>query len=150
MQNFLDHDGVMYRRQSHDKHQLVVPKVLIYAVIKAKHDPVYIVHPGMKRTFNFLWLVVTQYAGVHRRLCHEMRRTSEAEGQRIRSPARRSGGTKSPFPGHIHAYNRPTFDGLCRNQYLLTFIDCITEIVEAKMTLTLVCEITLKGSAPLG
>ena len=49
---FLDDNGVTYRRQSNDKHQLVVPKVLIHAVIKAKHDPVCIVHPGMKRTFD--------------------------------------------------------------------------------------------------
>jgi hypothetical protein len=53
---FLDDDGVTYRRQSNDKHQLVVPKVLIHAIIKAKHDPVYTFHPGMKRTFDLISL----------------------------------------------------------------------------------------------
>jgi len=53
---FLDDDGVTYRRQSNDEHQLVVPTVLIQGFIKAKHDPVCIVHPGMKRTFDLISL----------------------------------------------------------------------------------------------
>jgi hypothetical protein len=47
---FLDTDGVMYKRRSNGNHQLVVPKSLVSAVIKGNHDPVYIAHPGVKRT----------------------------------------------------------------------------------------------------
>ena len=35
-------------------------------------------------------------------------------GHIIRSPTRRSGGTDSPFPGHIHGYNRLIFDDLAK------------------------------------
>jgi hypothetical protein len=35
----------MYRRQSNDKRQLVVNKVLIHDVIKVNQGPVYIAHP---------------------------------------------------------------------------------------------------------
>jgi len=48
----LDDDGVTYRRQSNE-HQMVVPKFLIYM---GNHDPVYIAHPGMKRTFDLIYL----------------------------------------------------------------------------------------------
>jgi hypothetical protein len=46
----------MYRRQANDKQQLVVPKVLADTVIKMNHDPVYIAHRGMKKTFELLAL----------------------------------------------------------------------------------------------
>jgi hypothetical protein len=46
---FLDDEGVMYRRQTGNKHQLVVPKNLIHH-IKVNHEPVYVAHPGVKRT----------------------------------------------------------------------------------------------------
>jgi len=47
---FLDYESVMYRRQTGNKHQLVVPKTLIHHIIKVNHDPVYVAHPGVKRT----------------------------------------------------------------------------------------------------
>jgi len=148
---FLDDDGVTYRCQTNDRHQLVVSKVLIHAVVKAKHDPIYIVHPGMKRTFNFPWLVVARYAEVHTRLCQEMRRMSEAKGgQRICSPTRRSEGTNSPFQVTSMDITGPCLITPCRNQCLPTFIDCINVTVEAKTILTRICKITVTGSAPLG
>ena len=39
-----------------DKHQLMVPKTLIYDVIKANHSAVYIAHPGMKRALDLISL----------------------------------------------------------------------------------------------
>ena len=53
---FLDDDCVIYGCRPNDKHHLVLPKALIYDVIKANHDPVYIVHPGMKLPFNTISL----------------------------------------------------------------------------------------------
>ena len=47
---FLDSDGILYKRKTNDKHQLIVPETLISGVIKENHDPVYISHPGAKRT----------------------------------------------------------------------------------------------------
>jgi len=49
---FLDEDGVMYRRQPGDKHQIVLPRSLIYDVIKESHNPVHVAHPGVKRTHD--------------------------------------------------------------------------------------------------
>jgi hypothetical protein len=53
---FLDDKGVMYRRQIGNKHQLVVPKNLIHHIIKVNHDPVYVAHPGVKRTYDLISL----------------------------------------------------------------------------------------------
>ena len=52
----LDDDGVMYKRRQTHQHQLVVPKALVQDIIKANHNPVYIGHPGMKRTFDLISL----------------------------------------------------------------------------------------------
>jgi hypothetical protein len=46
----------MYRRQTGDKHQLVVPRALIPDVIKENHNPVYVAHPGVNRTYKLLSL----------------------------------------------------------------------------------------------
>ena len=46
----MDDEGVMYRRQTGKKQQLVVPKTLVHHIIKVNHDPVYVAHPGVKRT----------------------------------------------------------------------------------------------------
>ena len=46
----------MYRRQPGDKHQIVVPRSLIYDVIRESHNPVYVAHPGVKRTHDLILL----------------------------------------------------------------------------------------------
>ena len=53
---FLDSDGILYKRKSNAKHQLIVPETLISEVIKENHDPVYISHPGTKRTYDLISL----------------------------------------------------------------------------------------------
>ena len=55
-ESFSEDDGVMYRRQSHDRHQIVVPTSLIHDVIKANHDPKYVAYPGIKRTRGLIFL----------------------------------------------------------------------------------------------
>ena len=45
----------MYRRQTGNKHQLVVPKTLFHH-IKVNHDPVYVSHPSVKRTWDLISL----------------------------------------------------------------------------------------------
>ena len=52
---FLDDKGVMYRRQPHDKHQLVVPESLVL-IIKENHYAVFVAHPGVKRTRDLISL----------------------------------------------------------------------------------------------
>jgi len=53
---FVDQEGLIYRRRSQNRHQLVVSKSLIQDLIRAKHDPSYIAHPGIKRTHNVIAL----------------------------------------------------------------------------------------------
>jgi hypothetical protein len=53
---FLDEEGLMYRRQTHDRYQLVIPKGLVHHIIKVHHDPVYAAHQGVKRTCNLIAL----------------------------------------------------------------------------------------------
>jgi len=56
----------MYKRQSSDKHQLVVPRTLIHDVIKENHDALCIAHPGVKRIYDlislsYLWPGMRRY-----------------------------------------------------------------------------------------
>jgi len=53
---FVDSDDVMYRRQQNGKHQLVVPQTLIQDDIRENHDPKYVAHPGIKRTYSLISL----------------------------------------------------------------------------------------------
>jgi len=64
MKNFLDNDGILYRRRCHGKHQLIVPQSLISEVIKENHDSVFVAHPGIRRTRD---LILPRYwwAGMH-------------------------------------------------------------------------------------
>jgi hypothetical protein len=57
---FLDDQGLIYRRRPNDQHQLLVPKALVNDVIRENHSPIFIAHPGVKRTcdlivLNFWW-----------------------------------------------------------------------------------------------
>jgi len=49
---FRNNEGVIYKRHSRGKHQVVIPRTLIQAVIKENHDLVYVAHPGINRTYT--------------------------------------------------------------------------------------------------
>jgi hypothetical protein len=51
---FLDDSGLIYKHRDDEKHQLLVPESLVKEVIKQKHNPVYIGHPGSKRTCDLI------------------------------------------------------------------------------------------------
>jgi len=53
---FLDDDGVLYRQRSSGDYQFIVPETLVCEVIKQNHDPVYVAHPGTKRTHDLIAL----------------------------------------------------------------------------------------------
>jgi len=44
------------KRQPRGKHRIVIPRSLIQIVIKENHDPVYMAHPGIKRTYDLISL----------------------------------------------------------------------------------------------
>jgi len=77
----VDQEGLIYRRISQDRHQLVVPKSLIQDVIRANHDPSYIAHPGIKRTHNVIALNYW-WPGMRRTIedCPEVRLLPKKEG----------------------------------------------------------------------
>jgi hypothetical protein len=49
---FLDDEGAMYRRQENGKHQFIIPKNLVQDVIKENHEPKFVTHPGIQRTYS--------------------------------------------------------------------------------------------------
>jgi hypothetical protein len=51
---FLDIDGVFYRRVKGKQPKLVVPQSLIQEVIAENHDPIFVAHPGSKRTLELI------------------------------------------------------------------------------------------------
>jgi len=53
---FLDMDGVLYRRVKGEQPKLVVPQSLIQNVIAENHNPIFVAHPGGKRTFELISL----------------------------------------------------------------------------------------------
>jgi hypothetical protein len=53
---FLDMDGVLYRRVKSKQLKLVIPQSLIQDVIAENHDPIFMVHPESKRTFELISL----------------------------------------------------------------------------------------------
>ena len=53
---FLDEDRFLYRRRVGGNRQLVVQKILVHEVIKENHSPVYVAHPGVKRTQDLIAL----------------------------------------------------------------------------------------------
>ena len=53
---FPDEQGLIYRRNQNDRIQLIVPKALVNEVIRENHSPVYVAHPGVRRTRNLIAL----------------------------------------------------------------------------------------------
>jgi hypothetical protein len=62
----------MYRHRPVRKHQIVVLKSLVRDIIRANHEPVYIAHPGMKRTFDLIFLKFW-WPGLRRSIEHYVR-----------------------------------------------------------------------------
>ena len=48
----MDMDGALYRREKGKPPKLVVPQSLIQDVIAENHNPIFVAHPGSKRTFE--------------------------------------------------------------------------------------------------
>jgi hypothetical protein len=69
----------MYRRQSNGKHQLVVPQTLVRDVIRKNHDPKFVAHPGVKRTYNIIswWSHMRKTIEEYVRSCDYCRRRKQ-------------------------------------------------------------------------
>ena len=53
---FRDNECVIYKRHPRGKHHIVIPRTLVQTVIKENHDPVYVAHTGIKRTYDLIAL----------------------------------------------------------------------------------------------
>jgi len=53
---FLDMDGVLCRTVKGKQPKLVVPQALIQEVIAENHNPIFVAHPGSKRTLELISL----------------------------------------------------------------------------------------------
>jgi len=131
---FLDNEGAMYRRQQSGKHQLVVPETPIREVIRENHDPIFVAHHGIQRTYR---LVTLNY------WWPSMRKSIENYVRKCDSCQRRK--TTRKFIAHLGEVEEPIFPFQItsidvtgtyltmpkKNRYLPTFIDHFTKYTEA-------------------
>jgi len=78
----LDEEGLIYRRSSNDKHQLIVPSTLVADLIRENDDPVYIAHPVIKRTcellaLSFWWPGMRKAVEEYIKICDACQRRKE-------------------------------------------------------------------------
>jgi len=131
---FPDSHNVVYRRQQNGKHQLVVPQSLIQDVIRENHDPKYVVHPGIKRTYslislNYWW---PKKEGNHRAIHKKVDPCQrKKENREMIVPLDDAEGPKFPFEFTSMDITGPYPTTPRGNKYLLTFIDHLTTYVEA-------------------
>ena len=109
----------MYKRSQEHQHQFVVPKALVQDIIKANHNPVYIGHPRMKRTFDLISL---------RYWWPSMRQLSCDPCQRRKE--NREFVAVDPLWGHSHRRHWAVSSYPGGNKFLLTFIDGFSKYVE--------------------
>ena len=128
----MDQEGLIYRRRSQDRHQLVVPKSLIQDVIRANHDPSYIAHPGIKRTDNVISLNYW-WPGMRRTIedCPGVRLLQKKEDRQFTAPLGSPEVPERPFQITSMDITGPYPLTPCRNKYLLTFVDHFSKYAEA-------------------
>jgi len=125
---------VMYRRQKNGKHQLVVPRTLIQEVIEENHDPKYVAHTGMKRTYSLIalnhwWPIMRRDIEDYIRKCEPCQRRKE--GKVLIAPLEEVQSPKFPFEITAMDLTGPYVTTPRGNKYLLTFIDHFSRYVEA-------------------
>ena len=116
------------------KHQVVVPQSLIKDVIAENHNPKFVAHPGMKRTYNLIslsywWPNMRNTAQKFVRECDPYQNRKEN-----REPAAPLGEVVEPeAPFEItHMDLTGPYPVTPRgNRYILTFIDSFSKYVEA-------------------
>ena len=130
---FFDDDGVMYKRSREHQHQLVVPKALVQDIIKANHNPVYIGHPGMKRTFDLIslrywWPGMRQSIEHYVKSCDPCQRRKE--NREFVAPLGNTEEPSAPFQVTHMDVTGPYPVTQRGNKFLLTFIDGFSKYVE--------------------
>jgi len=131
---FLDMEGVLYRRGKDKQPKLVVPQSLIQDVIDENHNPIFVAHPGNKRTFELIflkywWPKMRQSIEEYIRRCDkcQMRKGK----QEFRAPLGEVEAPSEPFQVTSLDITGPYLVTPRTNRYLLTFIDHFSKYVEA-------------------
>jgi len=131
---FLDEDGVLYKRRSGHKHQLVVPKSLVEDIIKTSLEPIYVAHPGTKRTVDLIclsywWPSMRKTVEDYIRKCDSCQwRKEERE---FVAPLGKTEETLSPFEATSMNITGLYLVTPRKNKYLLNFIDYFSKWVKA-------------------
>jgi hypothetical protein len=123
---FLDDIGLIYRRRPEGRHQLVVPRTLVNEVIRENHTPIFISHPGVKRTcdlnaLSFWWSGMRKTIEEFLKTCDACQRAKE--GREFRAPLGEVEQPSAPFQVTSMDITGPYPLTPRRNRYLLTFID---------------------------
>jgi len=129
----LDMDVVLYRRVKGKQPKLVVPQSLIQDVITESHNPIFVAHPGSKRTFElislkYLWPKMRQSIEEYIRRCDkcQMRKGK----QEFRAPLGEVETPSEPFQAVSLDITGPYFVIPRKNRYLLAIIDHFSKYVE--------------------
>ena len=130
---FLDADGILYKRKSDGNHQLLVSQTLVHDVMRQNHDPVYVAHPGIKRTYA---LIALRYwwPGMRKSIEDFVKRYDLCQRRKgIREFVAPLGEVEPTAPFHVTSLDitGPYVTTPRGNKYLLTFIDPFTKYVEA-------------------
>jgi hypothetical protein len=130
---FLDLEGVLYRRQKSKQPQLVVTQSMVQEVINANHTPIFVAHPGSKRTFELIsirywWPRMRQDIEDFVKRCEKCQtRKGKCE---MKAPLGQPEEPTEPFQVTSMDITGPYCLTPRKNQYILTFIDHFTKFVE--------------------
>jgi hypothetical protein len=122
---FLDDEGIIYRRQSNSKHQLVVRQTLVQDVIKANHNPPYVAHLGVSRThslisLNHWWPAMRKSIEEYVKGCDPCQKRKEV--REFVAPLGELDEPRAPFEVTSMDIPGPYLKTPRGNMYLLTFV----------------------------
>jgi hypothetical protein len=127
-------DGALYRKAKGKQPKLVVPQSLIQDVIAENHNPIFVGHPGSKRTLELIslkywWRKMRPGIEEYIRRCDkcQTRKGKHEFGaplEEVENPSGHFQVTSMDITGAYSVTPR-------KNKYLLTFIDNFTKYVEA-------------------
>jgi hypothetical protein len=117
---------VLYRRVKDKQPKLVVPQTLIQDVIAENHNPIFVAHPGSKRTFELIslkywWPKIRQSIEEYIRRCDKCQ--TRKSKQEFRAPLGEVETPSETFQVVSLDITGPYFVTSRKNRYLLTFID---------------------------
>jgi hypothetical protein len=131
---FLDLDGALYKRTKGHPPKLVAPQSLVQEIISENLYPIFVAHPGIKRTLELIslkywWPRMRQSKEEYVRRCDKCQmRKGKTE---FRAPLGEVEEPSEPFQVTSIDITGPYSITPRKNRYLLNFIDHFTKYAEA-------------------